>query len=80
MSGGSSRAAGSAAPADTVRPLRRTLTEATRRLLRARVLRHYAGDVTRANIHPGKRRRILARYGAGGADAGSAQAGAGTVV
>ena len=38
MSGRSSRAAGSAAPAATVRPLRRTLTEATRRLLRARVL------------------------------------------
>ena len=29
-----------------------------------RVLEHYGGDVSRANIHPRKRARILARYGA----------------
>ncbi len=56
------------------------LTPLWRRVMDPRVLRHYSGDVTRANIHPRKRRRILARYGVGGADAGSAQAGAGTVV
>jgi alkane 1-monooxygenase len=28
-----------------------------------RLLAHYGGDVTRANIHPRTRRRVLARYG-----------------
>jgi alkane 1-monooxygenase len=36
-----------------------------RRVMDPRVLAHYDGDVTRANIHPPARERILARYGAG---------------
>jgi alkane 1-monooxygenase len=28
-----------------------------------RLLDHYEGDVTRTNIHPRRRERILARYG-----------------
>jgi alkane 1-monooxygenase len=28
-----------------------------------RLLAHYVGDVTRANIHPPARERVLARYG-----------------
>ncbi len=35
-----------------------------RRVMDHRVLEHYGGDVTRANIQPRKRERILARYGA----------------
>lgn len=35
-----------------------------RRVMDPRVLAHYDGDVTRANIHPPERDRILARYGA----------------
>ena len=34
-----------------------------RRIMDPRVLAHYDGDVTRANIHPRKRERLLARYG-----------------
>ena len=34
-----------------------------------RVLGHYDGDVTLANIHPPKRAKVLARYGATDADA-----------
>ena len=34
-----------------------------RRVMDKRVLAHYDGDVTRANIHPRKRAAILARYG-----------------
>ncbi|MBB1043898.1 rubredoxin, partial [Dietzia sp. DQ11-44] len=34
-----------------------------RRIMDHRVLDHYDGDVTRANIQPSKRERILARYG-----------------
>jgi alkane 1-monooxygenase len=37
-----------------------------RRVMDRRVLAHYDGDITRANIHPPARERILARYG--GAD------------
>ena len=33
-----------------------------RRVMDRRVLAHYGGDVTRANIHPPRRRRVLARY------------------
>ena len=44
-----------------------------RRTMDHRVLAHYGGDVTHANIHPPARRRILAAYGSGGA----AQAGEG---
>jgi alkane 1-monooxygenase len=36
-----------------------------RRVMDRRVVEHYGGDVTRANIHPPARRRLLARYGAG---------------
>jgi alkane 1-monooxygenase len=36
-----------------------------RRVMDKRVLAHYGGDVTRANIHPPKRAKLLARYGAG---------------
>jgi alkane 1-monooxygenase len=34
-----------------------------RRVMDHRVLAHYGGDVTLANIHPPKRARVLARYG-----------------
>jgi alkane 1-monooxygenase len=33
-----------------------------RRVMDHRVLAHYGGDVTRANIHPPRRRQVLARY------------------
>ncbi len=36
-----------------------------RRVMDPKVLAHYDGDVTRANILPRKREKILARYGAG---------------
>jgi alkane 1-monooxygenase len=39
-----------------------------RRVMDPRLLEHFDGDVSRANIQPGKRERILARYG-GGAEA-----------
>ncbi len=42
------------------------LTPLWRRVMDPRVLDHYDGDVTRANIHPRARRRVLARYGAAG--------------
>ncbi|WP_306362721.1 alkane 1-monooxygenase [Nocardia sp. CC227C] len=35
-----------------------------RKVMDHRVLAHYGGDITRANIQPGKRDRVLARYGA----------------
>jgi alkane 1-monooxygenase len=38
-----------------------------RRVMDRRVLAHYHGDVTQANIHPPKREKVLARYGAGAA-------------
>jgi alkane 1-monooxygenase len=37
-----------------------------RRVMDPRLLEHYGGDVTRANIQPRKASRILGRYGAGG--------------
>jgi alkane 1-monooxygenase len=37
-----------------------------RRVMDKRVLAHYGGDVTLANIQPGKRDRVLARYGTAG--------------
>ena len=40
------------------------MTPLWRRVMDPLVLAHYGGDVTRANILPRKRRRILARYGA----------------
>jgi alkane 1-monooxygenase len=36
-----------------------------RRVMDPRLLDHYNGDVTRANIHPRAERRVLARYGNG---------------
>lgn len=35
-----------------------------RRVMDPRLLEHYGGDVSRANVHPRARRRVLARYGA----------------
>jgi alkane 1-monooxygenase len=32
------------------------------------VLEHYNGDITRVNIHPRVRDKVLARYGAGSRD------------
>ena len=34
-----------------------------RRVMDPRLLAHYGGDVSRANIHPRARRKVLARYG-----------------
>ncbi|MDT5013117.1 MAG: alkane 1-monooxygenase, partial [Mycobacterium sp.] len=34
-----------------------------RRVMDPRVLAHYDGDITRANLHPRKRERLLAEYG-----------------
>jgi alkane 1-monooxygenase len=36
-----------------------------RRVMDPRVLAHYGGDVTRANVHPPRRERLLARYAMG---------------
>ncbi len=36
-----------------------------RRIMDDRVLDHYGGDVTRANLLPRKRERLIARYGGG---------------
>ncbi len=40
------------------------MTPLWRRVMDPKVLAHYGGDVTRANIHPRRREKILARYGA----------------
>jgi alkane 1-monooxygenase len=40
------------------------LTPVWRRVMDPRVLAHYDGDVTRANLHPRRRERLLAKYGA----------------
>ena len=37
-----------------------------RRVMDPRVIAHYGGDVTRANIHPPARAKVLRRYGARG--------------
>ncbi|HZJ28930.1 MAG TPA: alkane 1-monooxygenase [Solirubrobacterales bacterium] len=42
-----------------------------RRVMDQRLIDHYDGDPTRANIQPRKRERVLAAYGAGGAGAAS---------
>ena len=34
-----------------------------RRVMDKRVVAHYGGDLTRANIHPRKRAKVLAKYG-----------------
>ena len=36
------------------------------RVMNPRVLRHFDGDITRANIQPSRRDRVLARYAAAG--------------
>jgi alkane 1-monooxygenase len=36
-----------------------------RRVMDHRVLAHYGGDVTQANVDPARRERVLARYGRG---------------
>ena len=40
-----------------------------RRVMDRRVLDHYEGDITLANIHPPARERVLAKYGPGSAEA-----------
>jgi alkane 1-monooxygenase len=40
-----------------------------RRVMDPRVLAHFGGDISRANISPRKRTEVLERYGVGGADA-----------
>jgi alkane 1-monooxygenase len=45
-----------------------------RRVMDHRLLEHYGGDVTRANIHPRVRPRILARYGSGSTSAAATRA------
>ncbi|MDA3638564.1 alkane 1-monooxygenase [Mycobacterium xenopi] len=35
-----------------------------RKVMDQRVLAHYGGDITRANVHPRRRRKLLTRYGA----------------
>ena len=45
-----------------------------RRVMDHRVLEHYGGEVTRANIQPRARRRVLARYGGGAGPATGATA------
>ena len=41
-----------------------------RRVMDKRVLAHYGGDVTRANIHPPRREQVLRRYGRGRSSTG----------
>ena len=45
-----------------------------RRVMDPRVVAHYGGDVTRANIHPRKRDRYLRRYGRSAAPGGAVAA------
>ena len=40
-----------------------------RRVMDPRLVDHFDGDLSRANIQPGKRRKVLARYGGTGAEA-----------
>ncbi len=47
-----------------------TIPPLWRRVMDRRLIEHYGGDLTRANIHPRKRERILARYGATESPAG----------
>jgi alkane 1-monooxygenase len=42
-----------------------------RRVMDQRVVEHYGGDMTRANILPRKREKVLAKYGSGGGAAPS---------
>ncbi|CAA9498430.1 MAG: Alkane-1 monooxygenase [uncultured Solirubrobacterales bacterium] len=45
-----------------------------RRVMDPRVVAHYGGDVTRANILPSKREKVLRRYGAATGQGGEAEA------
>ncbi|HST43028.1 MAG TPA: alkane 1-monooxygenase, partial [Conexibacter sp.] len=57
-----------------------TVPPAWRRVMDKRLLDHYDGDVTRANIQPRKREKVLKRYGGGGgAAAGGGATAAGGV-
>jgi len=47
-----------------------------RRVMDKRVLAHFDGDISRANIQPSKRARVLARYGAAPAGAAAREAAA----
>ncbi|MGV9482870.1 alkane 1-monooxygenase, partial [Gordonia aichiensis] len=40
------------------------LTPLWRKVMDPRVLAHYDGDITRVNIQPAKRDKVLAKYGA----------------
>ncbi len=40
-----------------------TIPPLWRRVMDRRLMEHYDGDLSRANVHPRARRRILARYG-----------------
>jgi alkane 1-monooxygenase len=42
-----------------------------RRVMDRRLVEHFDGDLERANIHPRKRRKVLARYGGSSAGAAS---------
>lgn len=53
------------------------LTPLWRAVMDKRVLAHYDGDITRANLQPSKREKILARYGASNSNSNSTGTGAG---
>lgn len=44
-----------------------------RRVMDPRVIAHFDGDLSRANIHPSKREKVLARYGVAAAEAAEAR-------
>jgi alkane 1-monooxygenase len=41
------------------------------RAMNKRVLAHYEGDITKANINPRARQRVLRKYGRGGGGTGA---------
>ena len=41
------------------------MTPLWRQAMHRRVLDHYQGDITKANIHPRTRAKVLAKYGPG---------------
>lgn len=50
------------------------VTPLWRKVMDRRVLDHYEGDITRANIHPRVRDKVLAKYGPGTAEAEASKA------
>lgn len=48
-----------------------------RKVMDHRVIEHYEGDITRANILPRKRDRIISKYGPGSGQSGSGKTGSG---